>query len=245
MTAFITLTADDNHQLDANFCHAVGEVKGALIILHEIFGLTNFIKDICHYWSSQGYHAIAPALYDRLERKFVFTYNQNGYEKAISAKQKILSLKNHEGISGWDLQLYDINAAIKYLQLNFAYPINIIGFSWGGTLGWLAASRLKDINAVSAYYGTHIYQFINEKPKYPVILHCGEKDDLLTIKQVAEIQEKHPQVIIHTYPATHAFRCDAWVNSDKNVGQQYDAEASQLADERTAEFFEKSLYNKQ
>lgn len=241
MSEFIQLNAKDGHVFDAYFCEEKNP-KASIIILHEIFGLNDFIKSICREWSQKGYLVLAPALYDRLEKNIAIPYNAQGYNKALEAKQKVLMKTNKQGISGWDLQLYDIEATIKYLKNKFSLPLGMMGFSWGGTLSWLSACRLTGMDAVVAYYGTHIYQFIDEKPLYPMMLHCGEHDDLLTVHQVKEISEKHPKLNIYIYQdATHGFRCNAWQNCGEHVSQQFNGSASLLADNRTAEFFATKL----
>jgi carboxymethylenebutenolidase len=240
MSSVIQLTANDKHRFNAYICTPPGEPQGAIIILHEIFGLTDFIKNIARYWADKGYYTVVPALYDRVEKDIAVPYDQAGYEQALRYKQKALSLTNKEGKSGWSLQLADIEATKEYLKNKIAKPVSIIGFSWGATLGWLSACRLSDIKCVSAYYGTHINQFVAEQPKCPIMLHCGEKDDLFTLPHVKNIQQAHPEVVIHTYNATHGFRCDAWGKGTFDIDQKFDAQASSLADERTIKFLKNS-----
>lgn len=158
---FITLTAQDKHQLDAYEYNSESTSKNAIIVLHEIFGTTPFIKEICMHWSNKGYHALAPALYDRYEKNVAIPYNENGYEKALIYKERALN---------WEKQLLDIDAAKKYLLNKGVSKIGIIGFSWGATLGWLSACRLSGISCVILYSGPHIFQFVNESPD--IITFC-------------------------------------------------------------------------
>jgi carboxymethylenebutenolidase len=230
MSKFVTLETIAGHQLDAYLCES-NSPKGCIIVLHEIFGITDFIKKMCHYWSARGYHALAPSLYDRLAKNIVVSYEN--YQQALDYREKLSSVKNNQGQFNWDLQLLDIDSAISYLSDAYQLPIGLIGFCWGGTLCWLSGARLKGITAIAAYYGTHIYTFKNEKPKYPLVMHCGEEDDLLTSEQVKEINILHPEVIIHNYPAGHAFCCEQWIN--------YDAICAKTAHDRTELFFNKVI----
>jgi carboxymethylenebutenolidase len=235
MTELLKITSKDHHKFNAYFCEAQGKAKGNLLVLHEIFGLTSFIKDICYYWAAHGYHVLAPSLYDRLEENIAIPYNAEGYEKALRTKQELSAKISLEGKTGFDLQLIDIEAAKKNLITRHKLPIAILGLSFGGTLGWLSACRLENIAGVIAYYGTHIYQFVNEKPKCPVILHCAEYDELLTLQQAQEIAVKHPNIKVCMYPATHGFRCSAMENF---AGQKFDKVASATADLRTKNFID-------
>ncbi len=221
--SFVSLHSHDGHNLDAFYC-AVEKKEVGLIVIHEIFGLTSFVKEICEYWARKGYQTIAPALYDRYEKNVVIPYDDDGYIKALNYKQKVLN---------WDKQLLDIDAAKKYLLENGVKKIGIIGFSWGGTLGWLAACRLSGIDCVSSYYGTHIFQFKDEMPKCPVLLQFAERDELVPKEHVERIQRQHDSLIIHTYPAGHGFRCNRW--------RAYDANASAIADVRAETFFRQKL----
>lgn len=232
MSKIIRLKTTDGHQLDGYLCEAKSP-KGCLIILHEIFGITDFIKKTCHYWAARGYHTLAPSLYDRLAKNIVISYEH--YQQALDYRQQLSTVKNKSGQSDWDLQLLDIASAIDYLSKTYQLPVGLLGFCWGGTLCWLSGARLQGITAIAAYYGTHIYKFKNEKPQYPIIMHCGEKDDFLTPQHVNEIEKMYPEISIFNYPAGHAFCCEQWIN--------YDASCAKLAHERTEAFLNEFLSN--
>jgi len=128
----IILKSADEHHFDA-YQFQIGDEKSAgLILLHEIFGMTGFIKNMCRLWAKQGYQVIAPALYDRYEKNVAIPYTEEGYKKALDYKQRVLD---------WDKQLLDINATKSYLKEIGAKKIGIVGYSWGGTLSWLSACR--------------------------------------------------------------------------------------------------------
>src|SRR5690349_9201304 len=105
MSKFITLETNDHHQLDAYLCES-NSPKGCVIVLHEIFGITDFIKKTCHYWSARGYHTLAPSLYDRLAKNIVVSYED--YQIALDYREKLSLVKNNTGKFDWDLQLLDI-----------------------------------------------------------------------------------------------------------------------------------------
>lgn len=220
----ITLHADDNHKFD---CYQFTEDKDAkvgLILLHEIFGMTTFIKNMCRLWAKKGCRVIAPALYDRLESNIVIPYTEDGYKQALDYKQKLLN---------WELQVADIESAKKHLRQHGVSQVVVLGYSWGGTLAWLSACRLSGIDCAISYYGTHIYQFRNEIPKAPCLLHFAEQDDLVPMRDVNEIIDLHPSIKVFIYQATHGFRCEDWQGGH---GQQYSEQISNLADTNTEKF---------
>ena len=106
----------------------------------------------------------------------------------------------------------------------------VTGFCWGGTITWLAATRLKPDAAVG-YYGGGIHGTKNEKPQVPTMLHFGDKDMHIPMAHVNEIRKLHPGVEVFDYPADHGFHCDE--------RGSYDAAASKKAMERTLAHFKK------
>lgn len=220
----INLQSSDNHRFDCYQFTADKKPIVGLIVIHEIFGLTEFIKNMCRMWAKKGYHVLAPALYDRIEKDLSIPYTEAGYKKALETKQKVLN---------WEQQLYDIEAAKKFLKEKEINKIIIMGYSWGGTLSWLAACRLTGISAAISYYGTHIYQFKDEIPRCPCLLHFADYDELVPPTHVDTIKRIHPSVDIVTYDATHGFRCEDWSGGNS---QEYNPVASKAADQKTEEF---------
>ena len=101
------------------------------------------------------------------------------------------------------------------------------------TQAWVAASRLSGLAAAVPYYGGGMPNFMDEKPKVPVMCNFGEKDQSPTPDQAKALLAKHPQVEGHFYPAGHGFNCDQ--------RGSYDAESSKAARVRTLAFFRKHI----
>ena len=109
--------------------------------------------------------------------------------------------------------LKDVAAAIA--EAAKAGKVGVVGFCWGGTLAYAAAGRLDGIAAAVGYYGGGIASMLDTKPKVPVTLHFGEKDDHIPIASVEAIRAALPDVPVYTYPAGHGFNCDARGSFDK------------------------------
>jgi carboxymethylenebutenolidase len=99
---------------------------------------------------------------------------------------------------------------------------------------WAASARLSGIACAVAYYGGAIPSLANEKPRCPIMLHFGEKDQSIPLEKAKEVAAKHPEAATYYYPgAGHGFNCDQ--------RGSYDAGAAKTARERTLEFFRKHV----
>ena len=216
MGEIIELTAADGHKFNAYKATPTTTAKGGVVILQEIFGVNNHIKDVCDGYAKQGYVAIAPALFDRVAPNITLAYEQDDIQQGLGYMKKVDS----------EDALKDIDAAAKLLA--DAGNVAVIGYCWGGSLAYLAACRLPSIDKAVGYYGGQIPQTIEEEPKVPIILHFGDKDASIPMSAVEDVKTKRPDIPVYVYPAGHGFNCD-------HRGS-YDAEAANLALERTLEF---------
>lgn len=223
MGKHFTLTASDSHQLGAYRADPAGTPKGGMVVIQEIFGVNQHIRKVCDDFAKEGYVAVAPALFDRTQKDY-----QSGYTPAEIEKSRTFVAK-----PDWDAMLRDTDAALK--DLKSVGPLGIVGFCMGGTIAFLAATRLSGLSAAVGYYGGRIVAFADEKPKCPVQLHFGEKDASIPMTDVETIKQKRSQDCeIFVYPdAGHGFHCD-------ERGSFHKASAD-IAWKRTTEFFAKHM----
>jgi carboxymethylenebutenolidase len=85
MSKTIELTAADGHKLDAYIAEPSGKVKGAIIVVQEIFGVNSHIRSVADSYAADGYLAIAPAFFDRLQRNFETGYNPKDIEAGVGS----------------------------------------------------------------------------------------------------------------------------------------------------------------
>jgi carboxymethylenebutenolidase len=218
-----TLTASDSHQLGAYRADPAGTPKGGMVVIQEIFGVNQHIRKVCDDFAKEGYVAVAPALFDRTQKDF-----QSGYSPAEIEKARTFVAK-----PDWDAMLRDTDAALK--DIKNVGPLGIVGFCMGGTIAFLAATRLSGLSAAVGYYGGRIVAFADEKPKCPVQLHFGEKDASIPMTDVEIIKQKRSSDCeIYVYnEAGHGFHCD-------ERGSFHKASAD-VAWKRTTEFFAKHM----
>lgn len=197
-----------------------GPSKGGLVLVQEIFGVTDHIRDLCDQYAADGYDVIAPSLYDRQERGFEAAYDQAGITQALKLRD------GHE----MKYSVGDVQACIDWLRDERGQQkVFITGYCYGGTVSWVAACRCKGLDAASGYYGRGIIDHIDEQPLIPIILHYGRTDASIPMEQVEHIAALHPDVPIYVYEAGHGF------NSDRRA--DYSEADAKLARERTLALF--------
>jgi carboxymethylenebutenolidase len=217
-----TLTASDSFKLGAYRADPAGTPKGGMVVIQEIFGVNQHIRAVCDRLASEGYVAVAPALFDRQIKDY-----QSGYTPPEIEKSRTFVAK-----PDWDAMMRDTDAAIK--EIKGVGPVGIIGFCMGGTIAFLAATRLSGLSASVAYYGGRIVAFADEKPKCPVQMHFGEKDASIPMTDVETIKQKRPDTEIYVYnEAGHGFHCDERGSFHKP--------SCDLAWQRTSAFFAKHM----
>jgi len=219
MGAQIKLTTSDGHELAAYRADPTGNPRGGVLVIQEIFGVNEHIRNVCDGFAKDGYVAIAPAVFDRVERGVETGYDGEAMRRAISI---VTQLKPGD-------VLRDLQAGIN--ELLKVGKVGVVGYCYGGTMTWAAACRLEGVSAASSYYGGQIVKQIDAVPKAPVIMHFGEKDAMIPMTDIDKMRAAHPDSPIYTYPAGHGFNCEGRAD--------YHAESAKLAKQRTLELFAK------
>jgi carboxymethylenebutenolidase len=190
--------------------------QGGLVVIQEIFGVTEHIRDIADSFAADGYEVLAPSLYDRLHPE---------YEAEYDEPETIQQGVEYSQATPWDQVAADLQAVVDQLKP----PVFVVGYCWGGTATWLAACRCKGVTAVSAYYGRRIPELIDETPACPIILHFGKADASIPMETVEAIRAKHPDIPIYLYDAGHGFASDR--------RKDYHHDSAKLARLRTLKLF--------
>ena len=194
--------------------------RGGLIVVQEIFGVTAGIRQIADSFAEDGYEVIAPSMFDRSEPGLDVAIPEADFQKLIGYAQA--SFPHAPG---------DIQACIDALEP----PVFIVGFCYGGSVSWLASSRCEGLAAASCFYGGNIAtQLLDERPKVPVILHFGKKDQHILPEHWEAIRAKHPDVPLYLYDADHGF-----FSADRPP-TIHDPDSARLARLRTLQLFQQS-----
>ncbi|MBV8684823.1 MAG: dienelactone hydrolase family protein [Caulobacteraceae bacterium] len=205
----------DGFAFDAYRAPATDARRGGLVVIQEIFGVTDHIREVADSFASDGYEALAPALFDRRARGFEGGYDPEGVAKGREVSEA----------TPWDEVAADLQACIAAL----APPVFAVGYCWGGSAAWLAACRCDGLSAVSAYYGRRIPELLRETPRCPIILHFGRDDASIPPATVQAVADVYPDIPIHLYDAGHGFASDRRAD--------YRPDAARLARLRTLQLF--------
>ncbi|HZZ90634.1 MAG TPA: dienelactone hydrolase family protein [Caulobacteraceae bacterium] len=221
---------------DGDFTAYVARPSGqaktpAIVVIQEIFGVNAVMRGIADDFAAEGYLAVCPDLFWRIEPGVDIT------DKSQSEWKKAFELYNAFDV---DLGVKDIDAAIAFARQDAACggKVGAVGFCLGGLLAFLSATR-TDVDAAVGYYGVGIEKHLGETDQLndPLLLHIAEEDQFVPKAAQALIVaslKNHPQVELYTYPGRdHAFA--------RKGGEHYDVGDAEIARERTLALFKKAL----
>jgi carboxymethylenebutenolidase len=220
--ATITLTAEDGQQLAGYRAAPLRAPRAGLVIVQEIFGVNSHIKRVCDGFAADGYVALAPAIFERVEPGFAIGYKPEDIERGRAVRMKI-PLED---------MVKDLRAGVKALTAD-KLKVGVVGYCLGGTLAWLAATRIDGVACAVGYYGGGVADAANERPRCPVLLHFGETDQSIPKEHHERMRAAHPALPMHIYPAGHGFNCDERAS--------YHEPSAVLARSRTLEFLRRHL----
>lgn len=208
---FTTLTAADGHRLGCWIAPAQGPKIGGLVILQEIFGVTDQLKRVAARYAALGLEVAVPALFDRQRRDTVFPFDAATEGRGLAMAADL------------DAVMRDVAAAMAAV----GSPAAVLGFCWGGGLAIRAAQDL-DVACAVCFYGTRLPQYLDRPLRAPVLGHFGREDDHVPPDMLAAAREALPEMEVHMYDGGHAFANDARAS--------YRAEAAEAAHARSEAF---------
>lgn len=219
MGEHIQIPTQGMHCIGAWLARPSGTPLGGVVVMQEIFGVNAHIRSVVERYAGLGFTAIAPAVFDHVETGVELDYDAAGVEhgRALAAE------------TGFERAVAGIASAGEAIASSG--KLAAIGFCWGGTVAFLANTRLG-MPAVS-YYGGRTLPFLHEKPQAPLLLHFGERDPIIPPEHVDRHRQALPDAQIHVYPAGHGFNCDQ--------RGDYDADSAALAEQRTLTFLRRNL----
>ena len=218
----VQLRAVDGFALGAYRALPKGKPRGGIVVIQEIFGVNSHIRQVCDGYAEAGYAAVAPQIFDRVERGIELGYEPADMTRGVELARGKLKMEQ---------TLLDLQAAVD--DASRYGKVGVVGYCFGGLLAWLSASDLGGVSAACSYYGGGVAQQLDRRPRCPVMMHFGEKDAHIPLSDVEKIRKAHPDVTVHVYPADHGFNCDHRAS--------YDAAAAKLARTRSLEFFSRHV----
>lgn len=203
----------------------------AVVVIQEIFGINADMRETCDDLAEQGYLALCPDLFWRMEPGVeLSSFSEAEWKKGLALYQ---AFDFNQGV-------HDIAATMAHARAlpSTSGKVGVMGFCLGGLMTYLTATRCG-VDAAVAYYGGGTDQHLGESPSLsgPLLMHLAGEDeyiDELAQDRIQAVLGKNPWVTIHTYAGQqHAFA--------RHRGVHYDAPSARLANGRTAAFFRQHL----
>lgn len=231
MTETVNVTTlSGNEQFDAYIARPADTPKAAIIVIQEIFGVNAGIRRKCDRLAEEGYLAVAPDLFWRLQPRIELDPDvEPEFQQALEWMGKF----------DQDQGIRDIEATIHHIRrAEGVAKVGCVGYCLGGRLAFMTAAR-TDIDASVGYYGVGIDGLLGEKHAiaHPLMLHIPTADGFVdkdTQKAMHDGLDDHDKVTLHDYEGLdHGFATE--------FGKRRDEDAANLADSRTSAFFEAHL----
>ena len=223
-------TLEGDAQFGAYVARPEGTPRGAIIVIQEIFGVNPGIRQKCDKLAAEGWLAVAPDLFWRL---------QPGIELDPDVQAEFTQALDWMGQFDQDAGICDIEATIHQIRRTLGVAkVGCVGYCLGGRLAFMTAAR-TDIDASVGYYGVGIDGLLGEKHAIanPLMLHIPTADGFVPPETQAAMHtalDDHPRVTLHDYEGLdHGFATE--------TGLRRQEEAATLADSRTAAFFAENL----
>ncbi len=233
----------DNQLFDAYLALPASGYGPGVVVLQEIFGVNDYMRQVCDWYAAHGFVAICPDLFWRQEPGIELTdQTEAEWQKAFQLYQGLDVVKAVE----------DSAAAVEFLRTHPACTgrVGAVGFCLGGNLAWLLSVRFPgpprgqparggSPDCAVGYYGVGIENTLHDASglSCPLMLHIAGKDQYCppeAQQQIHATLDSNSLVTIHEYPEQdHAF--------GRPGGAHYDARAAELANLRTLEFFVRNL----
>ena len=216
----IRMQMSDGADIAVYHVAAKGTRRGGLVLIQEIFGVTDHIRDLCDEYAADGYEVLSPALFDREHPGFEADYSGPDFNRAIELARQL---------HPFEQSLADAQTCIDALKPQG--PVFITGYCYGGSVAWRMAQISPELAAASSYYGSMVPTlFADDAPKCATIAHFGRFDQGIPMEGVEKlIARAHPTAQIFVYDANHGF------NSDRR--KDYHEESADTARERTLALF--------
>ena len=185
----------------------------SIILVYEIFGLTDHIKNIAEEYAKNGFLVAVPDIFSRLENNINLPYNKDGFSRGLNLKKKL----------GWQLPVMDIVALAATLRLE--RNVSVLGYCYGGSLAWLAMQKSFIFEKGICYYGSSISEFLESPVNCPGMLHFGSEDKGIPIESIEKIKKfinkNKNKIELFTYEnADHGFNCSQRKSYNKIAAEQ-------------------------
>ncbi len=215
-----TLVTEDGFALPVYWAEPTdGDQVCGLVLLHEIFGVTEQMKSLADRLAMTGYRVLVPNLFARAGVDSALAY-----DAVDVARDTVASLDPV-------YTLQDLAAAVEAARSGGG--VAAIGYCWGGGLAYRSACELP-IDCAVSFYGTRLTSYLDKQPACPVQFHFGEDDAHISASDVEAVRAALPGHEFYVYAqAGHAFAND--------MRPSFNEPSRDLAEQRMFEFIADKL----
>lgn len=230
MDSHIRINSRDG-QFEAYVARPRDPVAPCVVVLHEIFGINNDMRQSCNELAERGFLAICPDLFWRQSPGLdLNTWSDVEWKRGLElyaaydvsigvgdVEDVVITMRSHSGSNG---------------------KVGVVGYCLGGLVTFLTAAR-SEVDAAVEYYGGGTEKYLAEAHAVvaPFLIHLGEQDEYISKAAQMEIRGAFAQmnnIEIVTYPGcSHAFA--------RHTGSRYDEAAAAAANRRTYDFLHRFL----
>jgi carboxymethylenebutenolidase len=220
-------TLDGDGSFDAYVAEPAETPRGAIVVIQEIFGINEGIRRKCDRFAEEGYLALAPDLFWRLDP---------GIQLNPDVEPEFKRALDLMGRFDQDQGVKDIEATVHAARARLpeGSKVGVVGYCLGGRLAYMSAAR-TDVDASVGYYAVGLPNILHEKNAVakPLLLHIAAADHFVPPEQQQAMHEAldgHLRVTLYDYAGEdHGFATE--------MGKRRSDAAARLADERTDAFF--------
>ncbi len=232
-TRVIAIQSEDGHTFAAHITlpRETTNPVPCVIVIQEIFGVNDDIREKCAWLASQGFIAIAPDLFWRTEHHIQLS------DQVPEELERAFKLFNEFNV---ELGVQDLKSTLNVInkEMKTVGKVGCLGYCLGGKLAYLLGCQ-SNIDASVSYYGVGIENMLSDanKLKNNMMIHIAKKDGFVPPEAQEKIDaslSKNNKVKLHFYDdVDHAFT--------RTGGDNYSPEAAKIADDRTIEFLKDNL----
>jgi carboxymethylenebutenolidase len=230
MGKFIKVTATNGDRFRAYLALPESKKGPGLVLIQEIFGVNQHMRDVADLYAAEGYVVLCPDLFWRIEKDVDLGQSEADWKRAFELYQEFDVAKG----------MRDITTTVKALRglRQCTGQVGALGFCLGGKLAYLAAAK-SGVDCAVCYYGVGIEQALDLAPriKCPLVMHFAEKDQYVPMAAVEKVKKtfaRRPEIEIYLYPGVdHGF--------NRKTGPHYDKPAAMMAHSRSIALLRKAM----
>jgi carboxymethylenebutenolidase len=226
----ITIRANDGGSFSAHVAEPKQKPAGAVVLIQEIFGVNQAMRDTAAWVADLGFMAVVPDLFWRQEPSVDLT------DKTEAEWKRAFELMNgFDQAKGID----DLKAAVAHARKMQGAngKVATMGYCLGGRLAFMMAEQ-SDADANISYYGVGLDNLLGDLAKItkPLVVHIADQDEFFPAEGRAKVVtacRENPHIACYNYPANHAFA--------RVAGTHWHGLSAAIANGRSAETLAKAL----